>query len=212
MPPGVWEYALEHSTEPDPLLDELADVTSARFPARAGMQAGPEVGALLGMLTAFGGARRVIEVGTFTGYSSLCIARALPPGGHLLCCDVSEEWTAVAREFWARDGVDDRIELKIDPAVDTIRALPAEPTYDLGFIDADKSGYPAYYEELLPRMRRGGLLVFDNTLRGGRVLDPAGSDEGTLVIAAFNAALARDARVEVVMLPVSDGLTLARVL
>jgi caffeoyl-CoA O-methyltransferase len=212
MPPEVWEYAFDHSTEPDPLLEELTDVTAARFPARIRMQAGPVVGGVLGLLTAFGGAQRVIEVGTFTGYSSLCIARALPPGGNLLCCDVSEEWTSVAREFWARDGVSDRIELKIAPALDTIGALPARPAFDLAFIDADKAGYPAYYEALLPRMRRGGLFVFDNTLRGGQVLDPAGSDEGTLVIASFNAALARDARVQVVLLPVSDGLTLARVL
>jgi len=211
MPPGVWEYALEHCTEPDPLLDELAALTAARFPARAGMVAGPEVGALLGLLTAFGGVRRAIEVGTFTGYSSLCIARALPPDGNLLCCDVSEEWTSVAREFWARDGVEDRIELRIAPAVETICALPQQPVFELAFVDADKAGYPAYFDALLPRMRRGGLIVFDNTLRGGRVLDPAGSDEGTLVIASFNATLARDHRVQVVMLPVSDGLTLARV-
>lgn len=157
------------------------------------------------------GARRAVEVGTFTGFSALAIARALPSDGHLLCCDVSEEWTAIGRRAWARAGVDDRIELRIAPALDTLAGLPDEPIIDLVFIDADKPGYVDYWEALLPRMRPGGLVLVDNTLWSGRVVDGADHDDTTSVIRAFNDHVTADPRVELVVLPICDGLTLCRV-
>jgi caffeoyl-CoA O-methyltransferase len=147
-------------------------------------------------------------VGTFTGYSSICIARGLPADGHLLCCDVSDEYTSVARRYWERAGLTDRVELRIAPAVETLRSLPAEPHLDFAFIDADKTGYPAYVEEIVPRLRPGGLMVLDNMLRSGGVLAPESDDDRA--IAALNEALVADDRVDVVLLPVRDGVSLAR--
>ena len=152
--------------------------------------------------------RRAIEIGTFTGFSALCIARGLPDDGSLLCLDRSEEWTAVARRYWDRAGVDDRIELRLGDALPTLRALPAAETFDLAFVDADKTGYPAYVEELYPRMRPNGVVLLDNTLRSGRVLDPESDDDRALV--ELNAALAADPRWETVLLPIADGLTMLR--
>lgn len=149
-----------------------------------------------------------VEVGTFTGFSSICIARGLRPGGRLLCCDVSAEWTKVAQEYWVKAGVADRIELRLAPAIETLRALPADPVIDFGFIDADKISYPAYYEELLPRLRPGGLLALDNVLRGGRVLHA--TDPADRAIAQLNDRIVGDERVDSVMLPVRDGVTLVR--
>jgi caffeoyl-CoA O-methyltransferase len=174
------------------------------------MQIAADQGALMSLLVAVSGARRAVEVGTFTGYSALCIARALPEDGRLLCCDVSEEWTAVAREAWERAGVAHKIELRLAPALETLRSLPAGETIDLAFIDADKPGYHAYYEELLARLRPDGLILVDNTLWYRRVLDPSADDEDTRAIRAFNDAVAADPRVDTVLLPVSDGLTLIR--
>jgi caffeoyl-CoA O-methyltransferase len=174
------------------------------------MQVAPEQGAFLTLLTRLIGARSAVEVGTFTGYSALCIARGLPADGHLLCCDVSEEWTAIGRKAWDAAGVADRIELKIAPAADTLRALPHDQTIDLGFIDADKPGYPVYYEELLARLRPNGVLLVDNVLWGGRVIQADADDDNTKAIKAFNDMVAADDRVEAVMLPISDGLTLCR--
>jgi predicted O-methyltransferase YrrM len=154
------------------------------------------------------GARQAVEVGTFTGYSSICIARGLPDDGRLLCCDVSEEWTSIARRYWERAGVADRIELRIAPAAETLSSLPTEPYLDFAFIDADKTGYPAYFEEIVTRTRPGGLIVLDNMLRGGRVLDPLNDDDRAIV--ALNDALLADERVDVVLLPVRDGVSLAR--
>ena len=147
-------------------------------------------------------------MGTFTGYSSICIARGLAPGGRLLCCDVSEQYTAVAREAWAEAGVDDRIELRIAPALETLRALATDPVVDFAFIDAEKSEYPAYYEELLARLRPGGLIVVDNTLWSGTVVHEAPGDERTEAIKHFNELVADDDRVDSYILPVSDGMTL----
>jgi caffeoyl-CoA O-methyltransferase len=149
-------------------------------------------------------------VGTFTGYSSLCIARGLPAGGRLLCCDVSEEWTAIARRAWERGGVADRIELRIGPGAETLRSLPRDPTIDLAFVDADKPGYPVYYEELLTRLRPNGVLLVDNVLWDGRVIQPDATDDNTAAIKAFNDLVAADDRVEAVMLPIADGLTICR--
>jgi caffeoyl-CoA O-methyltransferase len=202
-------YLVSHGSPPDARQLALIDETAALGPI-AGMQVAPEQGAFLTLLTRLIGARSAVEVGTFTGYSALCIARGLPADGHLLCCDVSEDWTAIARKAWDAAGVADRIELKIAPAADTLRALPHDQTIDLGFIDADKPGYPVYYEELLARLRPNGVLLVDNVLWGGRVIQADADDDNTKAIKAFNDMVAADDRVEAVMLPISDGLTLCR--
>ncbi|MEV4562251.1 class I SAM-dependent methyltransferase [Nonomuraea sp. NPDC049419] len=208
--PIVEDYLLAHCTPADEVLRELAATTREVTGRSAGMQVSADEGALLGMLARMVGARRAIEVGVFTGYSSLCIARALPADGKLIACDVSTEWTDIARPFWERAGVADRIELRIGPAVDTLRALPDEPAFDFAFVDADKPGYPAYYEEIVPRLRPGGLLVLDNVFLGGRVLDPAFQGAAQVAMRQVNDAIARDERLDSVMLPVRDGVTLAR--
>lgn len=205
----VHDYLVAHGTPPDPVLRDLAEET-ARLGSIAMMQIAPEQGSFMTLLARAIGARQVIEVGTFTGYSALCIARGLPEDGRLLACDVSEEWTSIATRYWKRAGVAGRIELRLGPAIDTLRALPAEPRFDMGFIDADKPSYPAYYEEILARLRPGGLILVDNVLWFGRVIDPAADDPQTLAIRAFNDQVAADPRVDCVMLPVSDGLTLLR--
>jgi len=166
--------------------------------------------AFLTLLTRLIGARSTVEVGTFTGYSSLCIARGLPSDGRLLCCDVSEEWTAIARRAWEQAGVADRIELRIGPGADTLRSLPKDETIDLAFVDADKPGYPVYYEELLARLRPNGVILVDNVLWDGRVIQADATDDNTVAIKAFNDMVAADDRVEAVMLPIADGLTLCR--
>jgi len=209
LSPEIHAYLVAHGTPPDPILAELARETAQVGPL-AMMQVAPEQGAFLTLVTRLVGARRAIEVGTFTGYSALCIARGLAEGGRLLCCDVSEEWTSVARRYWQKAGVAERIELRIAPAAETLRALPEREEWDLAFIDADKPGYPVYYEEILRRLRPGGLLLADNVLWMGRVVDPAADDPATQAIRAFNDLVARDERVEKVMLPISDGLTLVR--
>ena len=210
LSPAVHAYLIAHGTPPDPLLEELARETQQAVGPLALMQVAPEQGAFLTLVTRLVGARRAIEVGTFTGYSSICIARGLPADGRLLCCDVSDEWTGIARRYWQKAGVADRIELRVAPAVETLRALPEAPTWDLAFIDADKPAYPVYYEEILKRLRPGGLILADNVLWMGRVADPAADDAQTQAIRAFNAKVARDPRVDCVMLAISDGLTLLR--
>lgn len=200
-------YVTAHAPAPDPVLRKLIERTEA-LGAVSGMQIGPDQAALLTMLTQLTGASRAVEVGTFTGASALSIARGLAPGGSLLCCDVSEEWTTMAREAWAEAGVDDRIELRIAPAVETLRSLPEEPVIDLAFVDADKVGYLDYYEELVPRLRPGGLLIADNTLWGGNVV--AGEDESAVALRAYNDRAASDDRVTTVLLAVADGLTVSR--
>ena len=206
---AVHEYLVRHGTPPDPVLRDLAEET-VRLGQISMMQIAPEQGAFMTLLARAIGARRAVEVGTFTGYSALCIARGLPDDGSLLACDVSEAWTAIARRYWERAGVAKKIELRIGPGVDTLRSLPVEPRFDLGFIDADKPAYPHYYEEILKRLRPGGLILVDNVLWFGRVADPMDDEPQTRAIRAFNDAVAADARVDCVMLPVSDGLTLLR--
>ncbi len=206
----VSEYLSAHSTPADDVLRDLAAETVQRFPGAAGMQVGHDEAALITMLVGLVGARNAVEVGVFTGYSGLCIARALQPGGRLLACDVSEEWTSVARRYWARAGVDDRIDLRIGPALDTLRALAPDPVIDFAFVDADKIEYPDYYAELVPRLRPGGLLVLDNVLMGGRVLDPDHDGAHAQAVRRLNDTIVADERVESVMLPVRDGVTLAR--
>jgi len=196
------------SPQPDSALDELRAETSEMGDVSI-MQVSLEEGALLTILTRLAAASFAVEIGTFTGYSSICIARGLQPGGRLLCCDVSEEFTAVARRAWERAGVAERIELKVAPALETLRALPDGTTIDLAFIDADKPNYINYYNEVLPRLRSGGMILADNTLWSGRVADPAAEDNPNLAgIRQFNDTVAADVRVASYILPVSDGLTL----
>ncbi|MCG8590462.1 MAG: class I SAM-dependent methyltransferase [Proteobacteria bacterium] len=199
-----------HGTPPDPVQRELIEATRTLGPA-AIMQIAPEQGAFLEILTRLLGASRAIEVGTFTGYSALCIARGLPETGQLLCCDVSEEWTSMGRRFWEKAGVAHKIRLELAPAADTLRALPTTRDFDLAFIDADKPNYPLYYEECLKRIRPGGVVLVDNVLWSGRVADPDAQDENTRCIRDFNDRIARDERVDRVMLSIADGLTLLRV-
>jgi caffeoyl-CoA O-methyltransferase len=206
--PDFTRYVSAHSSPPDALVEELVRETQSLLGKRSQMQISPEQSGFLALMARITGARRAVEVGTFTGLSALSVARALPDDGRLLCCDVSEEWTAVGRRYWERAGVSHKIDLRIGPALDTLRALPDEETFDLAFIDADKSNYAHYYAELLPRMRAHGLLMIDNTLWGGNALDATADDADSVAIRALNDALVADDRVDVVMLPIADGLTL----
>jgi caffeoyl-CoA O-methyltransferase len=209
LTPELLDYVLANSIRPSPAQTRLIDRTRKEFNDKAGMQIAAEQGALITLLCRLVGARRAVEVGTFTGYSSLAILAGLGPQGRLLCCDVSETWTAMARDAWREAGLQEQVELRIAPALETLRGLPREEYLDLCFVDADKTGYRDYYEELLPRTRPGGLLLFDNVLYGGHVLDPD-SQGNAAAIREFNPALAADDRVDVVLLPIADGLTIAR--
>jgi caffeoyl-CoA O-methyltransferase len=204
---AVMAYASAHSSGPDDIQAALREVTRERTGQAARMQIGDDQAVLMEIVARAMGARRAVEVGTFTGYSALALARGMGPEGRLLCCDVSEEWTAIAREHWVRAGVSDRIELRLGPAIDTLRALPADELFDLAFVDADKTGYAAYYAEIVPRLRAGGLLLADNTLQGGRVLDVTADDVSTVAIRAFNEQVASDPRMRSVLLPIGDGVT-----
>jgi caffeoyl-CoA O-methyltransferase len=208
--PALNDYLLAHCTPADDVLRDLAAETREVAAGSISMQISQDEGAFLTMLVRLTGARRAVEVGVFTGYSSISIARGLPADGHLLACDVSEEWTSVAKRYWVRAGVADLIELRIGPAVDTLAALPPDPVIDFSFVDADKVGYPRYYEELVTRTRSGGLIVLDNVLRSGRVADPAHADDADVAMRLVNDTIVADTRVESVMLSVRDGVTLAR--
>lgn len=209
LSPEIHAYLVEHGTPPDEVQRALISETKA-LGGISLMQIAPEQGAFMTLLARATGARRAIEVGTFTGYSALCIAQGLPEDGRLLCCDVSEEWAAIARRHWERAGVAAKIELRIAPALETLRALPADPAFDLAFIDADKPSYPLYYEEILGRLRRNGLLLVDNVLWLGTVVDPQQQDDAVRSIRSFNDLVARDERVDCVMIPLGDGLTILR--
>lgn len=208
--PELYDYITAHSAPRDAVLDQLAAETAAAFPDAAGMQIGPEQGMFMTLLTQLIGASRALEIGTFTGYSAICLARGLAAGGMLTCCDVSDEWTSVARKYWQLADVADRIDLQLRPALETLRALPATETFDLAFIDADKTGYVSYWDEVVPRMRPGGAILVDNTLSHGRVIDPAETSASVQGIRDFNDHAAADHRVVLVLLPIGDGLTLAR--
>ena len=206
----LYAYLQEHSLRELPVQKELREATAGM--KHAGMQISPEQGQFMQLLARTVNARKAIEVGVFTGYSSLAVALALPEDGRLVACDVSEEWTAMARKFWEKAGVAKRIELRIQPAQRTLDELIAageSSSYDFAFIDADKSRYMAYYERCLTLMRKGGLIVVDNTLWSGAVADASKDDEDTRAIRAFNDAVHRDTRVAVSMLPIGDGVTLA---
>jgi len=206
----LYEYLLAHGHNGDPVLADLARVTQERAQGWSMMQIAPEQGTLMELLVRVSGAQAAVEVGTFTGYSAICIARGLPREGSLLCCDTSEEWTAVAREFFARAGVAEKIELRIAPAIETLRALPAERRFDFAFVDADKVSYRDYYEEILRRLTPNGLIVFDNVLWGGSVIDGSNQTADTVALRELNERIADDDRVQAVMLSISDGLTIVR--
>lgn len=207
----LYAYLLENSLRETDAMRRLRDET-AQMPS-AGMQISPEQGQFMALLVELMGARRCIEVGTFTGYSALAIAGALPPDGKIIACDVNEQTTAVAKRYWQEAGVAGRIELRLAPAAETLDALIVEGagnTYDFVFIDADKANYDTYYERALTLLRPGGLIVVDNVLWDGAVIDPARDDEDTEAIRALNAKIASDQRVSCSLLPVGDGLMLAR--
>jgi predicted O-methyltransferase YrrM len=207
----LYDYLLSASLREPPVLARLRAET-AEHP-RANMQIAPEQGQLMALLAKLIGASRCIEVGVFTGYSSLAVALALPATGRIVACDISEEYTAIARRYWAEAGVAGRIELRIGPARDTLDALIADggaEQYDFGFIDADKGAYADYYERLLALLRPGGLIAVDNTLWNGDVADPDNTEPDTVAIREFNARLRDDPRVDLSLVPIGDGLTLAR--
>lgn len=206
----LYRYVLNHCSPRPQVLDDLAAETANRLGPLSVMQISPEQGAFMSLLVRLMGARNAIEVGTFTGYSALCVAMALPDDGKLICCDINEEWTAIAQRYWEKAGVASKIELRLGPAIETLRSLKEEESFDFAFVDADKENYPLYYEEILRRLRPNGVILFDNVLWLGAVADPAITDPDTLTLRQLNDRLARDPRVEVVMLPVADGLTLAR--
>ena len=211
LPKAVERYVTQDIARETAIQKKLRAET-ARLP-QAGMQIGADQGALLSLLVRAIGAKKVIEIGTFTGYSALAVAAALPAGGRLFCCDINEEWTEIARRYWKEAGVADRIELRLAPALETLTALRAEHgsgAFDFAFIDADKSSYDAYYESCLVLIRQGGLIALDNTLWSGKVADPKVHDPDTDALRALNAKLHGDERVDLSMLPLADGLTLAR--
>ncbi|PZH08633.1 SAM-dependent methyltransferase [Streptomyces sp. NTH33] len=205
-------YVRDVSLRDDEILRDLREFTAA-LPMGRAMQVMAEEGQFLGFLTGLIGARNVVEIGTFTGYSTLCMARAIPPDGRLITCDISDKWPAIAREYWTRAGVADRIDVQIGEATETLAKLVAESgadTLDLVFIDADKVNYRRYYELALELVRPGGLIAVDNTLFFGRVVDASAQDRDTLAIRELNLLLRDDDRVEISLLPMADGITLAR--
>ncbi|HEY2629739.1 MAG TPA: class I SAM-dependent methyltransferase [Usitatibacter sp.] len=207
----LYDYIVDHSLRDHPALAALREATAGM--KHGGMQIGPDQGQFMQMLVKLIGARNCIEIGVFTGYSSLVVALALPADGRIIACDVNEEWTAVARKHWKMAAVENKIDLRIAPATETLDKLLAEGganKYDFAFIDADKPNYLAYFERCLTLLRAGGLMVFDNTLWSGDVVRPEKTDHNTEAIRAVNDALHRDERIDVALLPVGDGVTLAR--
>lgn len=211
---ALHEYMVERGARQDEVLRRVQDETAA-MGSLANMQIAPDQGAFMTLLARAIGAREILEVGTFTGYSAICLARGLAPGGRLLCCELSDEYAATAARNLEAAGVADRVEIRVGPAAETLRALPEEEVFDLVFIDADKPGYPVYYEEALRRTRRNGLILFDNVLAGGLIAQAAGDvpedrREYLLALQGLNDELATDERVDLAMVGIADGLTLAR--
>lgn len=210
LTPSLYEYLCAVSLREPGLLARLREETA--LDSGATMQISAEQGQFMGLLVELTRSREILEVGTYTGYSSLCMALAMPEEGRLVCCDLSEEWTRIARRYWAEAGVEDRIRLHLGPALETLRKLlrqGAAESFDMAFIDADKEHYPDYYELCLQLLRPGGLLLADNTLWGGRVIDAADRAASTESIRRFNRLLHEDERISLSMLPIGDGLTLA---
>jgi caffeoyl-CoA O-methyltransferase len=208
LPDELHAYVVAHGSAPDPLVAELMEETRSALPDQAQMQIAPEQSRFFTLFTSILGVHTAVEVGTFTGLSALSIARGLAPDGRLICFDLSEEFTSIARRYWARAGIDDRIELRLGPAAQRLRELPTGPHIDLAFVDADKTGYPTYWAELVPRMNSGGVILVDNVLRHGRIVRPRDADDEAMV--RFNDMVVADDRVDSVMLPMADGITLAR--
>jgi predicted O-methyltransferase YrrM len=207
----LYSYLLEHSLRENPVQRRLRERTLTLEMGR--MQIAPEQGQFMALLAELIGARRAIEIGTFTGYSALCVAQVLPADGRLICCDISDEWTAIGRPFWKEAGVAGRIDLRIAPALETLDSLAREiemASFDLAFVDADKENYLSYYERCLPLLRPGGLLLFDNTLWDGAVADSEDQSADTVALREFNESLHRDERISLSLVPIGDGLTLAR--
>lgn len=210
LPQNVYDYLLSVSLREPPILRRLREET-ARFP-RASMQVPPEHGQFISLLIQLFGVRRALEVGVFTGYSSLAVALALPADGRIVACDLSEEYTAVARRYWKEAGVDHMIDLRLAPALETLHSMLAageHSTFDFAFIDADKSNYEGYYECALQLVHPGGLIMLDNTLWSGRVADSSHTEPDTVALRALNKKLHADSRVTLSMLPLGDGVTLA---
>lgn len=208
---ALYDYILSVSLRDLPVLAKLRQETAGL--SNAGMQISPDQGQFMALLAKLTGAKKVLEVGVFTGYSSLVVALALPAEGRIVACDISEEYTRMARRYWQEAGVAHKIDLRLGPAADTLAGLVAAGeagSFDFAFIDADKENYLVYYEHALQLLRPGGLVLVDNVLWGGRPIDPEAKDESTEAIRAINAKMGRDERVDVSMLPVGDGLTLAR--
>ncbi len=206
----VYDYLVAHGHNDDAVLADLAKVTQEKVSDLWIMQIAPEQGTLMEILVRISGATSAIEIGTFTGYSAICIARGLPENGTLLCCDVSEEWTSIAREYFEKAGVASKIKIQIGPAIETLGSLPADRKFDFAFIDADKVSYESYYEALLDRMNPNGLMLIDNVLWFGAVVDESNQSDDTVALRKLNDRIANDKRVQAVMLSVSDGLTLVR--
>jgi predicted O-methyltransferase YrrM len=207
----IHRYLIEHSVREPEVLARLRSVTAVM--PDANMQIGPEQGQFMALLAKLVGARRCIEVGVFTGYSSLAVAAALPEDGRITACDVNEKWTAIARQFWREAGVDHKIDLRLQPASRTLEELIAADgagKYDFAFIDADKTAYAGYYEQLLVLLRPGGLILVDNTLWSGKVADDKEQDDDTVALRAFNIKLHKDDRVDLSLVPIGDGLTVVR--
>jgi caffeoyl-CoA O-methyltransferase len=209
LKPELYAYAVEHGARQDDVLRRLAAETERELADIAIMQIGPDQGAFMTLLMRLMGASRALELGTFTGYSAICIARGLPADGLLVTCDLNDDWTGIARRYWDEAGVSDRIDLRLGPALETLRELPSDEPFDFAFIDADKSEYPDYYEECLRLLRPGGLAMLDNVFRGGAVVDPDDDDPRNVATRVVNERIAADERVDVAMLPVADGITLA---
>ena len=209
MTPALHAYAVEHSANRDQLMRDLIEETERAAGEMAIMQTAPEQGALLTVLVSAIGARRALELGTFTGYGTIAIARGLPDDGYLLSCDVSDEWARIAERYVAADGLSDRVEIRLGPALETLRGLPRDQPFDFAFIDADKPSYPAYYEQCVELLRSGGLLVVDNVFRGGSVVDPDADGESVGAIRELNDRLAADERMIAATVGVADGIAVA---
>jgi caffeoyl-CoA O-methyltransferase len=205
--PAISEYLLAHCAPPDDVLRDLEAETRATAP---NLQSSHYEGALLTMFIRLTGARKIVGVGVFTGYSTLCMARGMPEDGHILACEINGRWAGIAQKYWARAGVADRIELRVGPAAETLRTLPLEPALDLGYIGADKAGLHVYYEELLSRLRPGGVLVIGDALRGGHVVDATCQSEDVVAVRRLNDAIMRDERVDSILFPAGDGATIVR--
>jgi caffeoyl-CoA O-methyltransferase len=209
MSAELHRYAVEHSDGPDELLEHLAEETEREAGDMSIMLAAPEQATMMTLLARAIGARRALELGTFTGYGSIAIARGLAADGLLVTCDVSEEWTEIARRYFVEAGLDDRIDLRLGPALETLREMPDDEPFDFAFIDADKVSYPTYYDECMRLLRPGALLMLDNVFLGGEVIDPEADREAVRVMRELNDRIAADERVLSTMLGVSDGVTLA---